>query len=85
MRHHLFEGMRLVALRHTEMARELATPRAAESSTVASVLRCSPSNNFHVGLVGELAAKFQNMEEQWSQIEQPTVRICDPLLRPPPS
>jgi hypothetical protein len=33
------------------------------SSTAESVLGRSPTDIFHVGVVGKLAAEFQNMEE----------------------
>jgi hypothetical protein len=58
--------MRLAALRHTEMVRELATLPAMVSSATESVLGCSPNDTFHVELVGKLAVKFQKPEEQHS-------------------
>jgi hypothetical protein len=58
--------MRLAALRHTEMAGELAALRAVVSSTVESVLGRSPNDIFHMEVVGELAVKFQKMEERCS-------------------
>jgi hypothetical protein len=84
-RHHLSEGMWLAALHQTEMAGELAVPQTAVSSAMELMPGRSPSDIFHVGVVGELAAEFQNMGERWSWLERPTVRICDLLLRPPPS
>jgi hypothetical protein len=51
VRHHLTEGMRLVALHHTKMAGELAVLRAAVSATAESVLGRSPSDTFRVGVV----------------------------------
>jgi hypothetical protein len=77
--------MRLAALHHTEMAREIAILRAAVSSTAESVLGCSPSDTFHVEVVGELATEFQKMEDRCSRLEQPAVRIYDLLLGPPTS
>jgi hypothetical protein len=41
-RHHLSEGMRLEALRHTKMAEELAMLQASVSSIEESVLGRSP-------------------------------------------
>jgi hypothetical protein len=58
VRHHLFEGLQLAALHHTEMAGELSVLRVAVSSSTESMLGCSPSDTFHVEVVGELAAKF---------------------------
>jgi hypothetical protein len=84
-RHHLSEGMQLIALHHTEMARELIALWEAVSSATELVLGHSPSDTFRVGEVGELAAKFQKMEERWSRLERLAVRIYDLLLRPPPS
>jgi hypothetical protein len=55
---HLFKGMRLAALHHTDMAVELAAFQAMVSSIVESVLRRSPSNTVHAEVVGELAAEF---------------------------
>jgi hypothetical protein len=81
--HHLSEGMRLAALRHTEMVEELATLQATVSSVVESVLGCSPNNIFYTEVVGELAAEFQKMEEWRSRLERPASRICDLLPGPP--
>jgi hypothetical protein len=58
VKHHLSEGMWLAALRHTEMAGELATFRAAVFSTTESMLGRSPSNTAHTKVVGELVIKF---------------------------
>jgi hypothetical protein len=83
-RHHLCEGMRHAALRHTEMAGEFSALRVAVSFVVESVLGRSPNNTFHVEVVGELVAKFQKLEEQCSRLERHAVRICKQLLGPPP-
>jgi hypothetical protein len=83
VRHHLPKGAWLAALRHTKMAGELAVLGVAVSSTVESMLWCSPSKTFRVEVVGELAVEFQKMEDQRSQLERPAVRICDLLLGPP--
>jgi hypothetical protein len=48
-----------VALYHTKMAEEFAALRAAVSYVVESVLGRSPSDTFHVEVVGELATEFQ--------------------------
>jgi hypothetical protein len=76
--------MRLAALCHTEMAEELAMLWAVVSSTVESVLGCSPSDTFYIEVAGELAVEFWKMEERCLWLERPTVRICDLLLGPPP-
>jgi hypothetical protein len=57
-RHHLFERMRLVALRHTEMAEELAALRVVVFSIAESVLGCSPNDTVHVEVMGELVVEF---------------------------
>jgi hypothetical protein len=57
-RHHLFEGMRLATLRHTEITRELAVLQVVMSSTMDSVLGRSPSDTFRVEVEGELATEF---------------------------
>jgi hypothetical protein len=57
-RHQLFEGMRLVALRHTKMDGELASLWAVVSSAMESVLGRSPNDTFHVEVVSELATEF---------------------------
>jgi hypothetical protein len=85
VRNHLSEKMRLAALRHTEMARELTMLRAVVSSAVESVLGHSLDKIFHVEVVGELVAEFQRLEERHSRLERPTMRICDLLLGPLPS
>jgi hypothetical protein len=67
------------------MVRELAALQAVVSSAAKSVLGHSPSDIFHVGVVGELAIEFHNMEERWSRLEWPAAKIYDLLLGPPPS
>jgi hypothetical protein len=78
------EGLRLAALHHTEVARELAVFWAAVSSTGESVLGRSPSNNARAEVVGELVIEFQKVEELRSKLQWPTARMCNLLLRPPP-
>jgi hypothetical protein len=51
-------GMRLAALRHIEMAGELATFRVAVSFAVESVLKHSCGNTTCTKVVGELIAVF---------------------------
>jgi hypothetical protein len=82
MRNHLSEGMRITALHHTEMVGELAILHAAMSSAVELVLGCSPDKTFWVEAVGVVVAEFQKLEERFSRLEQPSVRICDLLLGP---
>jgi hypothetical protein len=55
---HLSWGMRLVALRHTEVAGELAAFWVAMSSTTELVLGWSLGNIAHTEEVGELDAEF---------------------------
>jgi hypothetical protein len=55
--------MQLVALRHTEMAGELAALRVAVCTAVKSVLGRPPGDTFHVEVVIKLATKFQKMED----------------------
>jgi hypothetical protein len=50
--------MRLAALRHTEIAGELVVLQEAVSSATELVHGRSPSNTFHVKVVGELATEF---------------------------
>jgi hypothetical protein len=47
-----------VALSHTEMAGETVVLQAVVSSATASVLGRSPTDTFHVEVVGELVAEF---------------------------
>jgi hypothetical protein len=79
---HLSEGMRITALHHTKMVGELAMLRAAMSSAVELVLGCSPDKTFWVEAVGVVVAEFQKLEERFSRLERPSVRICDLLLGP---
>jgi hypothetical protein len=62
-RHHLSKGMRLAALRHTEMVGVVAVLRAAMSTATESVLGCSPNNTFRMEVVDELPAEFQKNSE----------------------
>jgi hypothetical protein len=82
VRNHLSEGMRITALHHTEMVGELAIRRVAMSSAVELVLGCSPDKTFWVEAVGVVGAEFQKLEERFSRLERPSVRICDMLLGP---
>jgi hypothetical protein len=76
--------MWLAALHHTEMAGELAALQVAASFAAESVLGHLPSDTFRVDVLGELATEFQKMEEWWSRLEQPAMRIYDLLLGTPP-
>jgi hypothetical protein len=83
-RHHLTKGMRLVDLRHPEMAGELNALRVVVSTTTESVLGHSPSDTFHMEVVSKLATKYQKMKDQCSRLGRPTARIYDLLLGSPP-
>jgi hypothetical protein len=83
VRNYLPEGMRAVALRYTEVVRELATLRAAVSSTTGLVLGCSADETFWVEVMDELVAEFWRLEELCSWLERPGSRICNLLLGPP--
>jgi hypothetical protein len=76
--------MRIAALRHTEMAVELATFQVAMSSAMELVLGCSPSNIPRMEVIGELVAELQMMEGLQVKLEQPAARIYELLLGPPP-
>jgi hypothetical protein len=67
VRNHLSEGMRIAALYHTVMARELVVLRAAVSSVVELALGCSLDETFRVEVVGELVAKFWKLEVSWCE------------------
>jgi hypothetical protein len=56
--------MKLAALCHAEIARELATLRAAVSSATEFVLGRSPNKSFRVEVVDELIAKFQKQHKK---------------------
>jgi hypothetical protein len=77
--------MRAAALRHIDMAMEVAALCAAVSSTVDLVLGHSPNETFWVEVMNELVAKFLRLEELSSRLEGPGRRIYDMLLGPPPS
>jgi hypothetical protein len=67
---HLSEGMQLAALRHSEMAREVAVFQVAVSSIAESVLRGSPSDTARTEVVGEFIAEFQKVEGRHSRLER---------------
>jgi hypothetical protein len=79
---HLCEGIWLMVVCRTNMAREHAAFQAAVSSTTELMLGRSPGNSAHVGVVGELVAKFQKVEGRRSKLERPAARICDLLVGP---
>jgi hypothetical protein len=81
---HMSERMRAAAIRHIEMAKELATLWVAVTSAMELVLGRSPDVTFWVEIADELVAKFQKLEERCSWLERPSARIYDLLLGPPP-
>jgi hypothetical protein len=50
--------MRLAALRHIAMAKELTVLQAVVSTAMESVIGRSPSDTFRVEIVGEMATEF---------------------------
>jgi hypothetical protein len=85
-RNHLYERMRAAAIHHIhhiEMDGELATLHLIVTSVVELVLGCSPNETFWVEIADELVAQFWKLEELWSRLEWPSVRIYDLLLGPP--
>jgi hypothetical protein len=54
VRNHLSERMQATAIRHTEMAGELAMLRVVVTSIVELVLGCSPDETFWVEIIDEL-------------------------------
>jgi hypothetical protein len=71
VRNHPSEGMQLMALRHSEMAGELATLRVTVPFVADSALGRSPGEIFRVEVVDELVAEFQRLDERCSQLERP--------------
>jgi hypothetical protein len=63
----------LAAVCHTAMDGELTTFQAVVSSVAELVHRRSPSNTSHAEVVGELAIKYQKMEDRCSRLERPTM------------
>jgi hypothetical protein len=61
--------MRIAALHHTEMARELAALRMAVSSAMEFTLGRSNDEIFWVEVVDELVAEFGMIEERHSRLE----------------
>jgi hypothetical protein len=59
VRSHLLEGMRVVALHHTEMTTKIATLQVVVSSTVEFMLGRVPTKTLWVEVVHELVAEFQ--------------------------
>jgi hypothetical protein len=55
--------MRIAALFHTEMAKELAMLWVVVSSAVELALGCSPDETFRLEVVGELDAEFLRLED----------------------
>jgi hypothetical protein len=61
--HHLSEGRRDAALRHTELAGEPAALQAAVSYDVVLALGRSSNDTFCVEVVGDVVTEFQKLEE----------------------
>jgi hypothetical protein len=85
VRSHLSARMQATALRHNEMVGELTVLWAAVSSAVKLMLGRSPNETSWVDVTNELVAKFRWLEELCLQLKGPGTRICDLLLRLPPS
>jgi hypothetical protein len=75
--------MSIAALRHTKMAEELTVLWEAVSSTTEFGLGRSPNETFRVGVVNELATKFQKQEERHLRLERPGMRVYELILGPP--
>jgi hypothetical protein len=43
----------------------------------------SPEETYQLGVMGELVAEFQKLEERHPRLERLGARICDLLLGPP--
>jgi hypothetical protein len=54
----LWEGMRIIAIYHAEMAEQLTVLLAVVSSTTQSVQCCSPTKAFRVDVVNELVTEL---------------------------
>jgi hypothetical protein len=72
------------AIHHIEMAGELVALRATVTSATELVLGRPPDETVWVEITDELVAQFQKLEDQYSWLEWPDVRIYDLLLGPPP-
>jgi hypothetical protein len=83
VRSHLSKGMRIAALRHTAIAKELVALRPTVSCVTEFALGRSPNDTFRVKVVDELIVKFRKQEEWWSHLERPGARLCDLILGPP--
>jgi hypothetical protein len=77
--------MRIAALLHAEMVRELAMLWVVVSSTVEFTPEHSPNETFRVKIVDELIAEFQRQEKRCSCLERPSMRVCDLILGMPSS
>jgi hypothetical protein len=84
VRNHLLKRMRADAIRHIEMARELAALRATVTSTVELVLGHLSDETFWVEIMDELVAQFRKLVVLCSRLEWPSARIYDLLLGLPP-
>jgi hypothetical protein len=76
--------MRVAAIRHIEMAGELAALQAIVTSVMELVLGLSPDEIFWVEITDKLVSQFWKLEELCSWLEWTSTRICDLLLGPPP-
>jgi hypothetical protein len=68
VRNHLSEGMRIAALHHTKMVKELTVLEKVVSAAVEFMLGRSPYETFQVEVVDELVPEFQKPEEQNSRL-----------------
>jgi hypothetical protein len=83
VRNHLSEGMWIAALRHPEMARELAVLQVVVSSTTEFTLGCLLNKTFWVDVLDELVTEFWKQEDQRLCLERPGMMVYNLLLGPP--
>jgi hypothetical protein len=75
--------MQIAVICHTEMVEQFIMLRAAVSTAMECMLRCSPTEALWVDIVDELVAEFQKQEQQCLCLEKSGVRVCDLILGPP--
>jgi hypothetical protein len=78
----LYDGMRFAAARHSEVAMQLSALWAIVSLAAQSILGHLLVDGSHVGVMGEMAVRFQERAEWCSCLEASGSRVCNLILGP---
>jgi hypothetical protein len=77
----LYEGMRVAATQHTEVATRLSVLWSVVSLAAQSMLGFLPIDASQAGVVGKMVIQFWERVEWCSRLEAASLEVCDLVLR----